>query len=165
MYTLTSSSLVSCSNCIGTETEWSVSTSISSLMSSFPSFTPPCSLTLGKRHLDELAGCNLFSFLFLGDNFFSSQWKMVITYLLLNKRKSHHSRGRIEYITSCSRYLLPRYFGKFRVRWPLIFRKIHHMGSNISEIRISFVIIAKSYRTTSVIWHENKLFSQFAICI
>ena len=38
------------------------------------------------------------------------------------------------------------------------------MGSNIGEIRISFVIIAKSHRTTSVFWH-NKLFSLVTFAI
>ena len=33
--------------------------------------------------------------------------------------------------------------------------KIHHMESNMSEIRLSFVIIAKSYSTTCVIWHDK----------
>ena len=44
-------------------------------------------------------------------------------------------------------------------------RKIHHMGSNISQIRISFVIIPRTCSITWVIWHENKLFNQFAIYI
>ena len=82
----------------------------------------------------------------------------------LKKRKSHQrlARGRIENITSSLRYLLRPHFGEFRVGdsklaeiWPLMICKIHNMGSNMSEIRLSFVIIAKSYSTTSVIWHDS----------
>ena len=33
--------------------------------------------------------------------------------------------------------------------------KIHHMGFNMSKVSLSFVIIAKSYSTTCVIWHDK----------
>ena len=56
-------------------------------------------------------------------------------------------------------------FGEFRVDWPLVICEFLHMGSNKSEIRISLVIITKSYRTTGVFWHDNRLFSHAAICI
>ena len=89
----------------------------------------------------------------------SSHWKMVST-----NESPISARGRTEYVTSCLRHLPPTYFGEFRVSWPLMIRKIYHMGSNLSEIRMSFVIIAKSYYTICVIWH-NKFFSQFSLCI
>ena len=90
----------------------------------------------------------------------SSQWKMIET-----DECPSSTRQRIECITSCLRYLFLPYFGEFWVHWPLVIFEILHMGSNKSKIRISFVIIEKSYRTTSVFWHDNKLLNHVPICI
>ena len=132
-------------------------------------------------HPEGPASCNLSAFLFRGDLFLqivgnshknrwiirfrifrssSSQWKMIVT-----DECPSSTRRRIEYITSCLLDLFSPYFGEFWVNWPLVVFEILPMGSIKSEIRISFVIIAKSYCTTSVFWHDNKLLNHVPICI
>jgi len=61
-------------------------------------------------------------------------------------------------------FSLSTYFGEFWVGGPLVKCWVIHMGSDISEIRIPFVIIAKSYCTASVFWENNRLFSHVGIC-
>ena len=62
--------------------------------------------------------------------------------------KTQRNRVSLQFTDRVFGIVLRPHFGEFRVGWPLIICEIHHMGSNMSEIRLSFVIIgitAKSF--------------------